>query len=382
MRKLLKLCIMPILLLLIVLSSNKNVTLTQDRKLYYGQRVERASEYLMVRANIDSVTSYEDGNMHEMYTFNHPETLQSSELTDYRYIGNDSNNYVYFNCTDESKLDTCELWRIIGVFRVEDEFGNLEYRLKIMRNESIGKYAWNVNYTNDWNNSSLVSILNEGNFWNSLTSKAQDMVDLTKFYIGGEANLNLSGDKYYQAERGVKSYNDYPVDYIGNVGLILPSDYSYSYALGVDDTCFNNIYACNNQDRSWLGDKDTLWTMMPTSNSNNAYIIGNELSQSSSQVTSSYDVYPTFYLKYNIVIESGNGSEGDAYILRLMDDSDIQSEMEMIENIDDVGEKSVVYVNDTSSIISNIILFVSITIIILGTGVLLFNYYKSKREIK
>ena len=35
-----------------------------------------------------------------------------------RYIGANPNNYVYFNCSDYSNptADTCELWRIIGVF--------------------------------------------------------------------------------------------------------------------------------------------------------------------------------------------------------------------------------------------------------------------------
>ena len=35
-----------------------------------------------------------------------------------RYIGADPSNYVYFNCSDYNNptADTCELWRIIGVF--------------------------------------------------------------------------------------------------------------------------------------------------------------------------------------------------------------------------------------------------------------------------
>ena len=41
-------------------------------------------------------------------------------------------NYVYFNCSTYPTTN-CELWRIIGTF------GD---KIKIVRNESIGKYSW------------------------------------------------------------------------------------------------------------------------------------------------------------------------------------------------------------------------------------------------
>ena len=93
---------------------------------------------LLAKANGASITDYEDGNKGEMYTFTHEAGEQQSgwtkdELTDYRYIGANPNNYVSFNN---------ELWRIIGVFTVEDEEGNKEQRMKIIRDESIGNMAW------------------------------------------------------------------------------------------------------------------------------------------------------------------------------------------------------------------------------------------------
>ena len=72
---------------------------------------------MLANTNDISVTSYADGNTHEMYTFSHPETVQTTALTDYRYIGDNPYNYVEFNN---------ELWRIIGVFDVEDGNGNIE----------------------------------------------------------------------------------------------------------------------------------------------------------------------------------------------------------------------------------------------------------------
>lgn len=373
MKKKLFLCI-PILLFLIFINSSSK-TLTINKVDYYGERVERASEYLMIRANIDSVTSYEEGNMREMYTFNQEPTIYTEETTEYRYIGNDANNYVYFNCKDINNLDTCELWRMIGVFRVEDEYGNLEYRIKLMRNESIGTFQWDNNGTSDWNNSSIVSILNEENFWYSLASKTQDMIGMTKFYIGGTNGERLALE-YYQDEKGGSSYNNYSNDFIGYVGLITPSDYAYTYSLGIDEDCLNNIYACKSKDLSWLNIGNTIWTMIPSNNSNNAYAIGDNISISST--TNAYEVYPTVYLKYDTVIEGGNGSIGDAYIIRSMNDSDYKSEYDMLEE-GNLGEKNVVDVKDTSSNISKVLLYGSLMITIIGVSIILYNFIKVKK---
>ena len=82
-----------------------------------GNDKSTAVKALLANTNDISVTSYADGNTHEMYTFSHPETVQTTALTDYRYIGDNPYNYVELNN---------ELWRIIGVFDVEDGNGNIE----------------------------------------------------------------------------------------------------------------------------------------------------------------------------------------------------------------------------------------------------------------
>ena len=62
-----------------------------------------------------------------------------------RYIGKDPSNYVYFNCSDYSNptADTCELWRIIGVFNnVTKRDGSKENLVKIIRADSLGEFSW------------------------------------------------------------------------------------------------------------------------------------------------------------------------------------------------------------------------------------------------
>ena len=68
----------------------------------------------------------------------------------YRYEGKNPNNYLLFNG---------EMWRIIGVFdsSTHGVSGNLT---KIIRNDSIGSYAWHKSGTNDWSTASLNTILN------------------------------------------------------------------------------------------------------------------------------------------------------------------------------------------------------------------------------
>ena len=90
-----------------------------------------------------------------------------------RYIGANPNNYVYFNCDDYNNQtsDTCEKWRIIGVFNnIEKEDGTKENLIKIVRNENLGYYSWDYKsdgtVSNDWSKSTLQQLLNNGAYYN------------------------------------------------------------------------------------------------------------------------------------------------------------------------------------------------------------------------
>ena len=170
----------------------------------YEEPVPTGAQTLIAKANAASVTTYSSGNTGEMYTFTHSDintslatqvsSWSSDELTDYRYIGANPNNYVYFNCTDASDTSTFEVWRIIGVFTVEDKDGNKAQRIKLIRNASVGALAWNSNSTNEWVGSSLATLLNSGDYYtrsgsyasNGLTASAKSMInEKAKYYLGG-----------------------------------------------------------------------------------------------------------------------------------------------------------------------------------------------------
>ncbi|NLL02412.1 MAG: hypothetical protein GX265_05275, partial [Mollicutes bacterium] len=91
----------------------------------------------------------------------------SGGVVDYRYEGDNPNNYIYFNN---------ELWRIIGVFSDNTHGKTGQKLVKIIRNDSIGGIAWDKNNANNWPSSSLYTLLNT-NYYNG-----EDETTLTNCY--------------------------------------------------------------------------------------------------------------------------------------------------------------------------------------------------------
>ena len=293
---------------------------TEDGWYHYGSIVNPPMTVsdLVAKANPVTVANYTDGNTAEMYTFEHPATTQTGALTDYRYIGANPNNYVTFNN---------ELWRIIGVFTVEDGNGNTEQRIKIVRNEKLSSdMPWDSNNANEWSTATLNTYLN-GDYYNGLDDTSKSMVADTKYYLGGNNTSSGSAETYYNWERGRTTvYSGRSTSWNGKIALMYPSDYSYTYALGVDNTCYNDgaykgcgkssgktngwIYNTNSNSNQWLLSPDS-------GNSNDAFILN-----SSGYVCYYYSclsngVRPSLYLVSNIKIDSGDGSEQSPYSLKL-----------------------------------------------------------------
>ena len=167
-----------------------------------------------------------------LYTITHPKdtTLQignDKDITEYRYRGANPKNYVKFNN---------EVWRILGVFKVDDGTGNIENRIKLIRNESIGNKNWTSAYSNNWVGSTLKKELNE-TYLNSLTSEAQSMISNAKYYLGGfnGGTSTTTPVAMYSYERKIKNtksneiyYGTNPNSWIGKIGLMYVSDYGYA----------------------------------------------------------------------------------------------------------------------------------------------------------
>ena len=291
---------------------------TEDGYYHYGSIVNPpAVQSLLAKANPVSITNYTDGNTSEMYTFEHPATTQTGALTDYRYIGANPNNYVTFNN---------ELWRIIGVFTVEDGNGNTEQRIKIVRNEKLSSnMQWDSNKVNEWSTATLNTYLN-GDYYNALDDTSKSMVADTKYYLGGSNTVSGGAETYYNWERGTTVYSGNSTSWNGKIALMYPSDYSYTYALGVNTKCYTDGLNCgysSGKTNGWIYNTNSnsyQWLLSPYSDSSSgAFLLfdsGGVIS-SDRNVTSYNGVRPSLYLVSNIKIESGERTEQSPYQLSL-----------------------------------------------------------------
>ena len=312
------------------ITNSMSVKITYENKFKYelvdkkdcqvAKQENKNIEYLVNKANPVTVANYTDGNTKEMYTFEHSATTQTGALTDYRYIGDNPNNYVIFNN---------ELWRIIGVFAVDDGNGNVEQRMKIVRNEQLSsEMAWDSiePYENEWTSAPLNEYLN-GEYYNGLDDTSKSMIADTKYYLGGSSVYNeLTGEDYYNFERGTEAYSGRSTSWNGKIALMYPSDYTYTYALGVDNTCYTDGYSCQTNKggtptQGWIYNTNSntyQWLLSPDlGDSGRAFLLFGSGFVSSSRVPFSNGVRPSLYLVSNIKIDSGDGSEQSPYRLKL-----------------------------------------------------------------
>ena len=277
-----------------------------------------------------------------------------------RYYGANPNNYVSFNN---------ELWRIIGVF------GN---NVKLIRNEKLGELSWDSSESsvndgygiNQWGESKDTS----GNIYEGADLK----VYLNKMYYGGTSVTCYNGYNnttttcptntldetakssidnhtwntgaiqyktrtdtlaFYSAERGtigkMCSSGSYCNDTVtrkttwtGYVALPYVTDWAYASSESVcetnmqkQDSSNNYNYICKNNNWMHYGstENDATWFMSPLAHPAAAYFVGRVRGDGLVQggnAPNRFSVFPTIYLKSNILIESGKGTSSDPYILK------------------------------------------------------------------
>ena len=286
------------------------------------------------------------------------EGLMQDSFGNIRYYGADPNNYVTFNGEDAG-------WRIIGVFDTEDENGKISKRVKLIRATSIGSYAYDNkpsgtgtstsnNGSNDWTDARLMMLLNPGYettsslyayegslYWNrksgtcyagsssgttscdftstGLTSQAKSQIDKVKYYLGGSpTDQGLYADDYYNFERGTKVYSGHQTTWNGYIGIMYPSDYAYAADLSVCTKDGYNYADTNCKNKDWLLDTST-WTWSLSPNSALAYgAFGAATSGTvyySTYVSYARGVRPVAYLKSNLQIVNGTGTQSAPYII-------------------------------------------------------------------
>ena len=251
-----------------------------------------------------------------------------------RYKGNNPNNYIWYNgelyriigktpvCTAVNTDGTCSTWNNNGL-------------VKIIRNDSIGGLVYNANTTSSstWVGSRIQKNLNECflgqiNSRNNTTCatycysyyyssyKPVTKCDYTQngiatsgdynnmiydgvyWNIGVTSSTSTSGKTQYDKEKTRLTSTTL------KVGLMYASDYGYA------------MNSTNDYKNNWLFTKGFEWTMTAYSSSNPVHVVdsGGLLSDSA---YIGYAVRPVLYLKSNVYVVSGNGTEGNPYKLML-----------------------------------------------------------------
>ena len=101
------------------------------------------------------------------------------------------------------------------------------------------------------------------------------------------------------------------------------SDYTYSYALGVDNTCYTDEYSCKtiNAKKGWIYNTNSnflQWLLSPRSDDSvSAFTIGSEGPVGNYCSDYSYGVRPNLYLVSSIKIDSGDETKQNPYRLKL-----------------------------------------------------------------
>ena len=248
-----------------------------------------------------------------LYTITHPAdtTLQigaTESITEYRYRGASPKNYVNFNG---------ETWRIIGIFPTDDGNGNIENRIKLIRNESIGNYYWDLGTTANWARPATLNTELNTTYLNSLDSTAKSMIGNTKYYLGGyNNNLQIQKDVMYQYER--KTNGSIPNSWVGKLAIMYASDYGYA----VSDECTQNLYNYNNatcKNNNWLFKGIDEWTLLRfASISYGVFGVGSGGYVSSYDVSDDlFGVRPVLYLTSSTKITGGDGTSTNPYTLGL-----------------------------------------------------------------
>ncbi len=300
--------------------------------------------------------SHEDAEI--TYTTD-PTAIQNLKQTEYRYAGQNPNNYVSFNN---------ELWRIVGLVNTPE--GS---RIKLIRSESIGSYSWdssesNINEgygINEWSTSKMMELLNNGAYYNrtngtcyndrlnatidcdfsntGLTEESKKMIDTITWNTGSNDEVNYVFDNinttnFYNVERSNNTGKicqssefcndtvDRTTTWVGKIGLINPSDYGYATSGGTTtnrETCLTTVLYNNDVSdcygNNWLYQAGAhQWLLTPHAYetlSRGVFIIFNDGKIGNDGASSANTTHPSIYLKQNVKIISGNGTESSPYEL-------------------------------------------------------------------
>ena len=282
----------------------------------------------------------------------------TTKYHDYRYVGADPDNYVWFNN---------DMYQIIGVFDENSHGKTGQYLVKLIMANPLGGYSWGAynssnnsgtysSYKNDWTGTTTgikanLNVLFNEYFLNStntsstygacsnwtyfynntnyrtndcsdivgygIDSSALNSIETTTWYLYGSGTTQ-SKQNWYLCERGGNSCTGansgaYSTTIDAKIGLMYLSDYLYasSYYTSSDTTT---------QDTSYFGNKNWLykgyeWTLTPYASASAFVWRVNFGSVSYITTGDPYSARPSFYLKSTVSISGGDGTFANPYTI-------------------------------------------------------------------
>lgn len=152
-----------------------------------------------------------------------------------------------------------------------------------------------------------------------LTDTAKNMIEKAKWYTAGPTGHGTAS-VFFGYERSTQVYNSfYPQNWIGEVGLIYPSD--YGYASGTSSCLSTNLFSYQTSCKStnWLFNNQMYFTITPATGRNTKMYavtpLGNTNQKASTDQTSY--IRPSVYLKTGVLYTGGNGSSSNPYQIAL-----------------------------------------------------------------
>ena len=252
----------------------------------------------------------------------------------YRYEGKNPNNYIWFNN---------EYWRIIGVFDSASHGVSGKNLVKIIRADVLDGLVWDKSDTNNWNTSSLKSLLNGAYYkaedgtssgycygYNTIATANCDytkkgiqsgyrsMIAKVTWHLGGYSSTSATSSAFYGYERGTTVSSGRPTSTTGYIGLMYPSDYGYS-VLSSSCTRTTNLGSYDSAKcagQSWLYGKGYEWTLTPySSNSGGVFYLYSDGTLYDGYAGYGYGSRPVLYLDASVYKIDGDGSLNNPYIV-------------------------------------------------------------------
>ena len=267
----------------------------------------------------------------------------------YRYSGADPNNYVCFAIDVETCLED-NLYRIIGVFGenvklIKNDYVNSvalgtngdyynssysgtnnasSYYEGSLNQAIVPVYSWNQAGSNTWSASELNTVnlnINYLNYLNGIDSKWNDMIETMNWQVGGNTDDKIhevSVKNTYQNEIISPAANTL---YSAKIGLMYVSDYGYAISPENWGTKLSSYNTATTRNNNWMFMGLGEWTITRQSGtSNRAIYLTTSGAIGNGYVHIDYGhraIRPTFYLKSNVAITSGDGSSSNPYRLSI-----------------------------------------------------------------